>query len=498
MKAYFLVFICGLIFPLGFAPFNFWPLTILSISCLIYLLNIYSSSNSFTLGFVYGLGLWGAGISWLYVSIHYHGNISIIGSLFIIFSFVVILSLFSGLTTFLYKILKTEKLHLDFIVLFPAIWLSIEILRSNIFTGFPWLIIGDSLSGTFIGGWIPVLGTFGGSLTALIIAGIIPLILKFKDYQYPSLLLIVLISSFTLNNINWTKELKTISISIHQPNLTLKEKWSGEGIYQTMNLFQRSISNAEQGEFIFFPETALILNEDRMKPWILDLSEEAKSKDLSLITGIVARYDINKNDKSLNRVKGYGIAEGYYDKVQLVPFGEYIPLRVYLGKFLDILGVNMTDTMPGSSFKPIEVNNLRISANICYEVAFNELVRETAKNSNFIVSITNDTWFGSSIGPYQHLEIAQTRALEHQKPLVRATNSGISAVIDKNGKIIASQGFFEEKELKLRIPVYEGRTPFSITGNKIIYVYIIFIMLYLLINKRTYVLKYNNSNDKRT
>ncbi len=493
MKVYLLVFVCGLIFPLGFAPFNFWPSTIFSISCLIYLLNFQDSRNSFTLGFVYGLGLWGVGISWLYVSIHYHGGIGSLSSFLITSLFVIILSLFSGTTTLLYKFLKTNKLYFDFIIVFPAIWLSIEILRSNIFTGFPWLIIGDSLSGTFIGGWIPILGTYGGSLTALIIAGILLLLLKNKNYYYPSLLLIILISSFTLNNINWTKELITINVSIQQPNLTLKEKWSSEGVYQTMDLFQRSVSNALPGEFIFFPETALILNEDSMEPWISDLDQQAKLKDLSLITGIVAHNYINefKNNKSFNRIKGYGRAEGFYDKVQLVPFGEYIPLRSYLGKFLDILGVNMTDTSPGSRFQPLKANNLIISPNICYEVAFNELVRKTAKDSNLLVSITNDTWFGSSIGPYQHLEIAQTRALEHQKPLIRATNSGISAIINKNGKIIERQGFFEEKELKSRIQVYEGRTPFSIVGNNIIYIYVIVILMYLLYNKRTNVLKNN-------
>ena len=173
-----------------------------------------------------------------------------------------------------------------------------------------------------------------------------------------------------------------------------------------------------------------------------------------------------------------------------MPFGEYIPFRKFLGEILDFMGINLIDTLKGQAYSTIKSGSIRISPSICYEIAFPNLVRKTAKNSDLLVTISNDTWFGRSIGPEQHLEIAQTRALEHQKSLIRATNSGISAIISRKGKILDKQVFFEEKELKNKVKIYAGNTPFSIFGNYLIYCYIVLIYMYLLFCKATNVLKF--------
>ena len=172
---------------------------------------------------------------------------------------------------------------------------------------------------------------------------------------------------------------------------------------------------------------------------------KSKEKNLTLLTGIVER---EPNFKIRNRLQSFGEIEGLYDKVKLVPFGEFIPLERYLGKLLDIIGLNLTNTVPGEEIKMLSSSKLRISPSICYEIAFDNIVRKTAFDSNILITVSNDTWFGRSIGPEQHLEIAQNRALEHKKPLLRATNSGVSAIISHNGQVIEKQGYFEEKPLK--------------------------------------------------
>ena len=223
MKKYFLALICGLLFPLGFAPFEAWPVTIISLSLLLYLLKHEESKGSFLTGLIYGMGLWGVGISWVYVSIHYHGNQGIISSLLITFAFVIFLSLYIGFTTYLFAIFKTKINGLNYLLIFPVIWVSVEVLRSNFLTGFPWLIIGTSLAGTPIGGWTPILGTYGSSLVVLMISGCLLLIYEKRNKLdlYPTLLiLIILISSFTLNKINWTNQITKDTTSINQPNLT--------------------------------------------------------------------------------------------------------------------------------------------------------------------------------------------------------------------------------------------------------------------------------------
>jgi len=265
MKNYLIALFSGLLFPLGFAPFDIWPLTILSLSLILYLTGKTSLKQAFLVGWIYGIGLWGLGVSWVYVSIYYHGNQGLVGSLIITFVFVSLLSLYTGLVTYLFIKLKTNNEYLDYLIFFPVVWVSIEVLRSYLFTGFPWLIVGTSLAGTSIGGWIPILGSYGVSILTLMISGSLVLMFKkeLKINWYPALIImIILVSSFTLYKINWTKEITTIQASIYQPNLTLEEKWSSKGVRQTMALVESSVLNADEGEFIFFPETALIFDKE--------------------------------------------------------------------------------------------------------------------------------------------------------------------------------------------------------------------------------------------
>jgi len=492
MRKYLLALFCGLLFPLGFSPFDYWPITILSISLVLYLVNKKADDSTFLLGFSYGLGKWGFGISWVYVSIHYHGEQGIFSSFLITSSFILFLSLYTGLAFYLMTRFKTSNKNLNYLLLFPVVWVTVEIIRSYLFTGFPWLIVGVSWAGTSVGGWIPVIGTYGASILSVMISGCLVLFFKNKRKMHWSpalIIMIILLSSFTLSKINWTKEISTIQASIYQPNLTLKEKWSSEGVKKTMSMINNSISNAQEGEFIIFPETAIIFDKEDFNSWFSDIEKEAQLRNISLISGIIAKDPKNPSlIERYNRIEGFGAIKGHYDKIHLVPFGEYVPLRYYLDKFLDILGINLINTLPGESYNLLKADNIAVSASICYEIAFSDLVRKTAKKGNLLVTISNDTWFGSSIGPEQHLEIAQSRALEHQKSLIRATNSGISAIIDKKGNIVSRQGFFEDKQIKEKVFIYEGKTPFSVVGNWFIYGYIVLIYMYLLLYKRTNVL----------
>ena len=152
MKYYFLALFFGAISPLGFAPYDIWPLVFISISGLIYLINSKKSKNYFLMGFFFGIGFWGVGVSWVYVSIYYHGNQGFIGSFLITSLFIFYLSLFIGLSTYLFKLFKTNAKYINYLLVFPAAWVSCELLRSHFITGFPWLIMGSSLTGTHIDG----------------------------------------------------------------------------------------------------------------------------------------------------------------------------------------------------------------------------------------------------------------------------------------------------------------------------------------------------------
>ena len=281
----------------------------------------------------------------------------------------------------------------------------------------------------------------------------------------------MLVPSSVLKNIEWTIPDNELKVSLHQPNLTLEDKWSQFGVIKTHGMIQRAIDDATEGELIVFPETALILSEKDNKSFMEMINYKSLNKNLTLLTGIVER---ESNFKIRNRLQSFGSVEASYDKVKLVPFGEFIPLERFLGGLLDIIGLNLTNTIPGTELNLINSPNIKISPSICYEIAFDRIVRKTAHNSNILITVSNDTWFGRSIGPEQHLEIAQNRALEHKKPLLRATNSGVSAIISHNGQVIEKQGYFEEKTLRGSIFLYIGNTFYSTYGNLPIILFITF------------------------
>ena len=482
----------GTLFTLGFAPFNFWPLTIISLGGYFFLLQSTTYRQAILIGFFYGIGIYLTGISWLFVSIYYQGNIDLIWSLIITGVFITLLAIYNTFQAIIYKFFETRS-YLDALLVFPVSWIFIELIRGFLFTGFPWLVTGVVLGDTFLDGFMPIIGASGNTLYIAILAGVLNLIIApLKKRPFNKLLiisvLVMVISGNLTKNIKWTNPVDSIDVSIYQPNLTLEKKWSFSGIEKTKEMMERAIDNANNSELIIFPETALIFNESVQKEWLDSIAKKALLKDVGLITGIIDRIETKEvvSSKIRNRLKGYGAAEGVYDKTHLVPFGEYIPFFSFLGPLLDILKLKLTNTEPGSSYHVLKFGNIRISPSICYEIAFSNLVLKTAINSDLLVTISNDTWFGRSIGPEQHLEIAQTRAIEHQKPLLRATNSGISAIVDKKGKIIAQQGFFEEKKLRGQIIINKGTTFYSKYGNIPLYALIILsflIMMYLKITK---------------
>ena len=481
LRTYLIAVFLGLLFSLGFAPNDAWFISVFSITCLHFLIQGTNKKELFWIGYSFGLGLWSLGISWMFVSIYFYGNIGFILSIFLTLIFIGILSIYFGVTLFLYYYLRSSS-RISVIFSLPIAWIIIEYLRSILFTGFPWLISGTMLADTILDGWTPIIGAQGNSFLLLVLSSLLFLFIsEFKKYKTALLsgtfIFLLLFSSFSLKNIEWTSLERSLNASIVQTNLELDEKWSTKGVAETKNMMQVALDNAEEGEIIVFPETALIFSENEIKDWLDYINLKAELKEVTLITGIVEREE---SFKVRNRILGLGMANSHYDKVKLVPFGEFIPFEAQTGKLFDILGLRLTNTIPGEQINTINAGNIRVSASICYEIAFSDLIRKTALESNLLVTISNDTWFGSSYGPIQHLEIAQNRALEHKKTLLRSTNSGISAFISRNGEIIEKQGYFEDKLLKKEINLYAGETFYAKYGNLPLFIILSAIFIFLL------------------
>ena len=286
LKRRFLALICGLIFSLGFAPFDLWMLSILSVAILFQLVKDSSNKDAFLYGYIFGFGMWLTGISWLYVSIHYHGNIGIIGSSLLILIFISILSIYSGLLFLLSNLLRLSSPKFLILLTLPVSWVTIELIRSYLFTGFPWLISGTMLADTFIDGYTPIIGAQGNTFFIILIAVLISQLydsLKQKrSALFPSILLIaIILPSTLLKSIEWTSSEDNIQISLYQPNLTLSDKWSQFGILKTQGMIEQSIETAEEGDLIVFPETALVLSEKDNESFMDLIHYKSSEKNLT-------------------------------------------------------------------------------------------------------------------------------------------------------------------------------------------------------------------------
>ena len=482
MRKYLLALFCGLLFPLGFAPFDYWPLTILSISLALYLVSEKVENNTFLLGLFYGIGQWGFGISWVYVSIHYHGNQGIFSSFLITSAFVFFLSLYTGLTFYLIKKFRTSNKNLNYLLLFPVIWVTVEIIRSYLFTGFPWLIVGASLAGTSVGGWIPILGTYGATILAVMISGCLVLFFRNKKKMHwsPALIIvIILLSSFTLNKINWTEHTgEALNVALVQGNISQEIKWHPTQKEESFNIYTELSEPFWLSDLIIWPETAIASKYHRTNNFIRKINKKRQGPSAFFMTGIVKE---NTNSGTyFNSILLIDNKHRFYNKHHLVPFGEYLPLRKILYHPLRIFNIPISNFSSGKyDEKNLQTSKGNFGMSICYEDAYGNEVRRSMPDANILINVSNDAWFGNSMAPHQHLQIARMRAIENGRYFLRATNNGISAIIDNRGKIISRSPQFEKHVLNVNVALFTGATPYSKYGNMPL---LIFFALFTLIN----------------
>ncbi len=492
----------GLLQTLSLAPFEFWPLGPISIVIILLAtkaLNAPSANfKGFYYGWIYGLGLFGSGASWVYVSINTYGYAPplLAGSLTLVF--VAGLALFPALTFFIYGRLKTAS-KTGNALLFTSCWLIGDLFRTFFLTGFPWLFLGYAHLDTPLAGWAPVIGVYG--LTALTVAsGIalyfiasllmkaLPFIVKgkahrhknkFRSHYHPkktafklSFILVLAcfwISGPSLNKVEWTDPIKTdFKVALIQTNIPQEEKWKPSQRYKTLSLLEKMTAEAWGNDLILWPETAIPLLYDQALPFIERISSEAKTHNSNIISGLPFRKQDHETRSQIlhNSIVSFGNGDGIYHKQKLVPFGEYVPLQDLLRGLIAFFDLPMSDFRTGSTEQvPLNSFDYLVSPFICYEVVYPDFVRQNIKGSAYLLTISNDSWFGASIGPLQHLEMAQMRAAENRRFMVRGTNNGISAVIDERGHITHQSEQFVQTTLHSTISLLEGNTPFMTYGS---------------------------------
>ncbi len=442
----------------GFAPFGWYVVPLVTLAGLFRLWQLQPRFSAW-LGFLFGLGYFGFGVSWIYISLHDYGGMPMILAGAATSLFAAFLALFPALAGYL---------HQRRLVVSPwgmaACWMLLEWTRDWIFTGFPWLAVGYSqIPSSPLAGYVPVVGVFGVTLILAWSAAV----LGRRSTAYLVPLAAIWMVGLGMRQVNWTIPLGApVSVALVQGNISQSLKWQPDQLASTL-LVYHALAAASRARLTVLPETAIpLFYNDVPADYLADLARYGRRNGGDVLVGIP---ESPGDGRYYNSVMSFGDAPTQvYRKHHLVPFGEYIPLKSVFGRVIEFLHIPLSDFSRGSLDQtPFRVAGLRVGADVCYEDVFGEEIIRQLPAANILVNVTDDAWFGDGIAPWQHLQIAQTRALESGREMLRATNTGATAIIGSKGELLGHLPLFTRAILTGEAQGYHGLTPFDRWGNKL-------------------------------
>ena len=459
---------------LGFAPYYFYPVSVLSILGLcIFWYQARSAKQAFKQGFIYGLGLYVIGIYWIYISLHDFGGMPVVMAGLFTFLLAAFMALFHALVGLFGKWLCINNLK-HMAIAIPVLWALSDWTRSWIFTGFPWLTMGYSqVPYSPLAGYIPIIGVYGVSMITVMVASLLALLWVNRrthhPMKYPVFALVILIPTVggLLKFVEWSTPIgKPISIALLQGNISQEIKWSPEFAQKTIDLYLSMVKDTKS-DLVVLPETALPVISSQLDPIVTqEITTHVRKNGGNLIIGMVEYQDVNET--YFNSALSYGVAPTqHYQKDHLVPFGEFIPLKLVFGWiYRDWLNMPLSDMSRGGiKQKPMRLGNQKVAVNICYEDVFGEEIIRQLPEATMLVNISNDAWYGKSYAAYQHMQFSQARALETGRMALRATNTGATAIIDSHGYVLKHAEHDTQTILQGKAQGYTGTTPYVRFGN---------------------------------
>ncbi|MFL1464743.1 apolipoprotein N-acyltransferase [Marinobacter sp. HN1S83] len=466
--------IAGALQTLTLSPFQWWWLGPVSIALILLVSVPLAPRKLFRAGWFAGLGLFGSGASWVYISISEHGNTSIPVAILLTTLFVAGLALFHAIAFWGWGKLAKESL-VRRLLLFPAIWILGDWVRGWLLTGFPWLYLGNAHVDGPLGGFAPLIGvhgiTFWITVTGVAIYGVWWLALNKRAANAGIVAVLTLLPWVTgpaLSKIEWTDVSdEATTFASMQGNIPQQIKWDPDFLRDQIVVYLGLTEDQWDTDLILWPETAIPIPQDQAGKIIDHIAGELGDNS-TLITGI-PWYGFSDRAEDFtfhNSIMAIGNGEGMYHKQKLVPFGEYVPLQQWLRGLIGFFDLPMSSFSRGpANQSPLIANGTHIMPFICYEVAYPDFVARNARNTDLLLTISNDGWFGDSIGPLQHLQIARMRALETGRYMLRGTNNGVTAIIDHKGQLAETIPQFKRAVLTGEVFSADGNTPYMQTGS---------------------------------
>ena len=487
--------ISGALLPLSFAPTNFWPVAIVCLAVLAYLLNRRNALESMVCGFLFAVGMFAAGVHWLFVPIYqFSATPAIPAGLLVLLFVLTVSSVYFALPFYIWG-RYCNRHPLGMLFGLPAIWVLTEWMRTWLFTGFPWLFLGYGHIDTWLAGWAPITGVIGIGFIVTLSASTLAFCWhkrqrKMQMVSAVSVCACCWLGGLALNTFQWTMDYASpVTVGLAQGNIPQEKKWDEDFIQPTLDRYY-TLTNALWGnDWIVWPEAAIPMvantNRDHARLTLLlaDLKKQALANNAALISGIL--YLSPEDNKAYNSIIATGLGAGIYFKQRLVPFGEYAPLEDWLSGLFNFFHVQRSMIAPGpNNQRGLQVGNAMLAPSICYEIVYPDMVARGAEQSNVLITISNDAWFGNSIGPLQHMQMAQMRSLETQRYLIRGTNNGVSALVNDRGQIIAKTERSVMEGIAGEIELRQGLTPFMYWGSEPIVLLALMILLGLGVSRR--------------
>jgi apolipoprotein N-acyltransferase len=438
----------GALLPLAFAPRGWWLLALLAPAALLHVLRECNNRAALVRGWLFGLGMYGTGTSWVYVSIHDYGAAPV--------------PLAAALT-----------------LLFCA--------GLAIFPGVPGLYLGDSQLEGPLHSWVPVLGTLGTGLILVFTATALFLLWErampaignraqgallqgtsMWERAIPAIVVVLWLGAWPLSRIEWTTPTGPVrSVAMVQGNIPQLLKWEPDHLENTLAIYADLSAPLWGADFVVWPESAVPAYLDLVTDYLSEQATLAAQSGSALLLGLPSR-DGRRGEEyaTYNSVAELGADSGLYHKRRLVPFGEYVPLEHLLRGLIAFFDLPMSGFARGPEEQPLlRAHGIALGTFICYEIAYPELVRGALPDAALLLTVSNDTWFGASLGPLQHLALARMRALENGRDLIRATNNGVTALVDAHGRVTVQGAQFTREVVRGSVQPRTGLTPYARLGS---------------------------------
>jgi len=450
-------FLAGAAAVLAFAPVGLYPLLLVCFAILIHQLQHASPREAFWLAFAFGMGLFLIGVSWVFVSLSEFGGMPAPLAGIATLGFCALLALFTGFAGWVQARIPAPAAARA-CLLIPAAWTLFEWIRSWILSGFPWISFGYAAAGWPMQGYAPIGGVFFLSFLTVMLGGVAWLAVR--RYRWIAALVALVLVGEGLRHVEWSMpQGEPVTVALLQGNIEQSLKFDPARYERTLETYGR-LARESKARLIVFPETAVPRFLDGVDPaYLEELAAIAQRNGGDLLLGVPTR---RTREEFFNSVIAFGTSRPQvYHKVHLVPYGEFVPPG--LGWTLRMVNIPMSDFSRGAPGQALlEAAGQRIGVNICYEDAFGEEIARQLPAATLLVNVSNVAWFGDSLAPAQHLQIARLRAIETARMYLTATNTGITAAIDRDGRVLATLAQFSEGRLETRAQGYVGTTPYVV------------------------------------